>query len=187
MIIFKAVILSSGTKCERCGKAEVTCCRSADRNSKRHITCAAESGFQRGGVGAVGRKWLMCVCVCVWMVGGLAEEQAGFYCGPDFFCLFTHCLSGFGEKLLLLCPLRENQTKQNNNNNKKKHLQHSVWRQCSQQTWREWVSDQDHCTNIQFFFILKHILVPRNKLHQAAHSEATPAMGVYHPWKLWDV
>lgn len=119
MIIFKAVILSSGTKCERCGKAEVTCCRSADRNSKRHITCAAESGFQRGGVGAVGRKWLMCVCVCMWMVGGLAEEQAGFYCGPDFFCLFTHCLSGFGEKLLLLCPLRENQTKQNNNNNKK--------------------------------------------------------------------
>lgn len=92
MIIFKAVILSSGTKCERCGKAEVTCCRSADRNSKRHITCAAESGFQRGGVGAVGRKWLMCVCVCVCVDGGGVSRGAGWILLWPRFFLSVHSL-----------------------------------------------------------------------------------------------
>lgn len=63
-------------------------------------------GLRARGSRDRGRKWLLCLCE-----GRLAEGQAGFCCGPDFlpipFCLFTPCLSGFIEKLLLLCPLRK--------------------------------------------------------------------------------
>lgn len=55
------------------------------------------------------RKWLLCL-----FERRLAEGQAGFCCGPDFFnpfCPFTPCLSDFIEKLLLLCPLRKSKSK----------------------------------------------------------------------------
>lgn len=72
-----------------------------------------------------GRKWLLC-----FFERRLAEGQAGFCCGPDFLQSLLSVHSMFEwlyREIAFIVSTQENQ--------KQKHLQHSVWRQCSQKHW----------------------------------------------------
>lgn len=138
----------------------------------------AESVLQQGARGSRdrGRKWLLCL-----LERRLAEGQAGFCCGPDFLQspLSVHSMfEWLYREIAFIVSTQKNQ--------KQKHLQHSVWRQCSQKHWGNDLPTRINVPTMQSLFsaVLNEILLWMSIPRCSFKRRKLPPCGVLLPWHV---